>query len=289
MGKYLPSFRIYVFLFIAVFAFSNTLDAQIVKSLADEVTFTSGNNKMTSLLGCGFGGLSPCFDPTVINPDNALNDAPGSFARLLASPGLLAGLASYDGIIELKFPQILAANTTSYVRIDGDSDLLGALLGGSLGEALADVLGTVLLGRQEIRVQARNGSDIILNRASSDAGGFNIDRARLVTDQNGDFFLAIRPSQEYDRIRIFNNSISLLGLGTEYTLDVYNAFTLEGEDPCGQAQFTSFDATGINIDLLGLGSSGVDNPENAIDGDFDTYSSISPGLLSVGGTISQYF
>ncbi|MFD2033959.1 hypothetical protein ACFSKL_04100, partial [Belliella marina] len=275
MGKYLPSFRIYVFLFIAVFAFSNTLDAQIVKSLADEVTFTSGNKPL--------GGA------TVLNPLNALNDDPGSFARLLATPGIVLGVNSYNGIIELKFPDALPANTTSYVRIDGDSDLLGALLGGSLGEALADVLGLVLLGRQEIQVQARNGSDIILERASSDAGGFNIDRARLVTDQAGGFYLAIRPDQEYDRIRIFNNSISLIGLAQEFTLDVYNAFTLEGEDPCGQAQFTSFDATGINIDLLGLGSSGVDNPENAIDGDFDTYSSISPGLLSVGGTISQYF
>ncbi|MCH7396490.1 gliding motility-associated C-terminal domain-containing protein [Belliella sp. DSM 107340] len=289
MIKNLRSFKIYVFLFIAVFAFSNALNAQIVKSLADEVTFTSGNNKMTSLLGCGFGGLSPCFTATVVNPNNALNDD-GTFARLLASPGLLAGLSSYNGVIELKFPQTLSANTTTYIRIDGDSDLLGALLGGSLGDALADVLGSLLLGRQEIRVQARNsGGSTVLNRASSDIGGFNTDMARLVTDQNGDFFLAIKPNQEYDRVRISNNSISLLGLGSEYTLDVYNAFTLEGEDPCVQAQFTSFDAAGINVDLLGLGSSGVNDPENAIDGNLNTFSSISPGLLSVGGTISQFF
>src|SRR5699024_11788822 len=57
-----------------------------------------------------------------------------TYARLLASPGLLAGLASYKGVIELKFPDTRPAGSWSYVQIDGDVSLLRALLGGSLGE-----------------------------------------------------------------------------------------------------------------------------------------------------------
>jgi uncharacterized repeat protein (TIGR01451 family) len=170
--------------------------------------------------------------------------------------------------------------------VQGDNDLFGALLGGSLGDLLGDVLGAVLLGRQEIEIQARNSSgNIVLSRTSSE--GFDTDRVRLVEDGEGNYFLAIRPDENYDRVRIINRSISLLGLGTEYNLDVYNAFFIDGEDTCGDYKFTSFDGEGISLDLLDLGGAGVRDLGDAIDGDPNTHSAISIGTLGVGASMFQ--
>ncbi|MCH7409817.1 gliding motility-associated C-terminal domain-containing protein [Belliella sp. DSM 111904] len=275
MTRILHSLKTLGLILLAVVIFTNNTQGQVEKRLATSITSTSGNIPLSS-------------NPTVQNANNALNDN-GSFARLRASPGLLAGLGSYNSHLELTFPEALPANSQVFIQIQGDATLLNALVGGTLGDALADILGTVLLGSQEIRVSARNGSNVVLERSSDDVGGFGIDRARLVQDQSGNFFIALRPSQSFDRVRIENRTLSLAGLGSVYILDVYNAFVLEGSDPCGSADFTSFDASGISLSLLGIGTPGVSNPQNAIDGNFSTYSSINFGLLDAGGTISQFF
>src|SRR5690606_18645736 len=104
--------------------------------------------------------------PTVVDPENAILDN-NSYAQLVASPGLLVGLGSFEGVIELKFPKTLDADTWSYVRIAGDNTLFGALLGGSLGQALGVVLDAVILGGQEITIDARLGGNSVLSRSSS--------------------------------------------------------------------------------------------------------------------------
>ena len=259
------------------------------KILADEVTHTSGNNKNT-LTGCGPLGALPCINqPTVQNPNNALEDD-NTYARLLASPGLALDLASYDGIIELKFNESLSADTWSYVRINGNNDLLRALLGGSLGEALGSILGAVLIGNQEIGIDARMGSTSVLSRNSNQ--GFNTDRVRLIKDENDNFLLAVRPDQDYDRLRITNTVGSLLGLGNEVTLDVYNAFYYDPNDPtgsCGRPLATSFDGGGLDLSLLNLGDQHLGR---AIDDDMDSYSTLDNSSLlglSVAASLSQYF
>ncbi|WP_026956701.1 DUF7507 domain-containing protein, partial [Algoriphagus vanfongensis] len=249
--------------------------SQASKELAVEVSHTTGIKPLGWIPRSG----------TVENASNALVDD-NSYARVLASPGLLLGGGSFQGAIELKFATERPANTWSYVRIGADQDLLGALLGGSLGELLADVLGTVLLGRQGIEIQARNAVDgIVLSRTSTQ--GFDTDEVRLVQDGLGNYFLAIKPDQPYDRIRLINNSISILGLGTQYSLDVYHAFYLEGVDTCGDFRFTSFDGEGISLDLLDLGGAGVTNAGNAVDADPNSFSSISIGTLGVGASMFQ--
>ncbi|WP_169817532.1 T9SS type A sorting domain-containing protein [Algoriphagus vanfongensis] len=222
---------------------------------------------------------------TVENPPNALMDD-NSFARVLSSPGLILGGGAFQGEIELKFDSVLPANTWSYVRIEADQDLLGALLGGSLGDLLADVLGTVLLGRQEIEIQARNGSSQVLSRTSTQ--GFDIDRVRLVQDGVSRYFLAIRPNAPYDRIRLINRSISALGLGSQYSLDVYHAFYETGaSDPCESfPYFTSFDGTGVTALVSG---SPVENPHYVLDGNSSNYSEIGLGTLAVGAAVTQRF
>src|SRR5690606_26764174 len=191
------------------------------KILANTVSHTSGDDKMTSLLGCGTLGLGPCYDPTVQNPTNATLDD-NTYARLLASPGLALNLGSYQGVIELQFPSTIPADQWSYVRIGADNTLLRVFLGGSLGNALGTVVGGVLLGNQEFEIDVRNNTNSVLTRTNTSS--FNTDRVKLIVDGNGYNYIAVKPAAAYDRIRITNRSISAVGLGTEYHLDVYNAF-----------------------------------------------------------------
>ncbi len=273
--------------FLLTLLCSSTFYGQ-TKVLANAVTYTSGNDKMTSLLGCGALGLGACFDPTVQNSGNAIL-ANNDYARLLASPGLLAGLGSYQGVIELRFPSTLPANQWSYVRIQGDGDLFKALLGGSLGNALGGVLGTVLTGNQEMVFDARMGASSVLSRTSTQ--GFGTDNVKLLVDAQGNYHIAMRPSGAYDRIRITNRTGSLLGLGSEKTLDVYNAFYYQDNNQdCGRPSFTSFDgSTGLSLSVLPIEDGSL---KNAIDGDLNTFSTLKSSAvlgLNVAGSISQNF
>ena len=93
-------------------------------------------------------------------------------AEVRASTGVLLGIGAYSGFLELEFPSTLPANTTSYVKIDTDDNILPALLGGSLGGLLSDVLGAVLIGNQEFTVQAKNVNTIVLEGNSQIANSF---------------------------------------------------------------------------------------------------------------------
>jgi len=223
----------------------------------------------------------------VDNPANAYDGNLTTFANVKANAGLAAGLGAYNGYIELQFPSTLPANTTSYVKIETQDDLLNALLGGNLGGLLADVLGVVLTGSQEFTVQAKNNTTIVLQGDSFDDGEFATDRMRIIVDDAGDFYVMITPNQAYNRIRITNRTGSLLGLGAQKNLSVYGAYYVTNPANCGQPVFTSFSASGLNLDLIDLGVNGVQNPENAIDADPDNFSTLSFGVLGVAGAIEQ--
>ncbi len=251
------------------------------KTLANTVTYTSPNNKTGGLLG-------PYNMPTVLNSTNATLDD-NTYARLLASPGLALGLGSYQGVIELQFPSTIPADQWSYVRIGADNTLLRALLGGSLGNTLGTILGGVLLGNQEFEIDVRNNTTSVLTRTNTQ--GFSTDRVKLITDGNGYNYIAVKPAQTYDRVRITNRSISAVGLGTEYHLDVYNAFTYNNATgACGYPLGTSFDGgSGIGLTVLDLNTQ---NLNNAIDADDTSYSLLkSTGVLdlSVARNFSQFF
>jgi|GEM_PF-2404248 len=251
------------------------------KILANTVTYTSPNNKTGGLLG-------PYNMPTVLDQTNATLDD-NTYARLLASPGLAVGLGSYQGVIELQFPSTIPADQWSYVRIGADNTLLRVLLGGSLGNALGTVVGGVLLGNQEFEIDVRNNTTSVLTRTNT--AGFNTDRVKLIVDGNGYNYIAVKPSQDYNRVRIINRSISAVGLGTEYHLDVYNAFTYSNTtDACGYPLGTSFDGSGgLGLQVADLNDQHL---ERAIDGDSNSYSLLkSSGVLdlSVARSFSQYF
>jgi len=140
----------------------------------------------------------------VDNSANAIDGNLSTQATIRANSGIAVGIGAYDGHLELEFPSTLLSNTQSFVKIDTEENLLPSLLGGSLGGLLADVLGTVLIGNQEFTVTISNNGAMVLQQSSSDANAFSSDQLRVVTDANNEFFLAISPNADYNRIRIDN-------------------------------------------------------------------------------------
>lgn len=235
----------------------------------------------------------PIYATTITSQDNvdfssnATDGNPATRARIRASSGILIGIGAYSGHLELQFPQTLPANTTSFVKINTDDELLPSLLGGTLGGVLSNVLGTLLVGNQEFTIQAKNGNTPVLTGESQANNAFASPRLRIVVNAANDYFIAITPGQAYDRIRLTNRLGSLVGLNNTKRLDVYEAFYIGTPDNCGGPSFTSFDGSGLNLDLLGLGGAGVTNPNFAIDSNPNNYSRLSLGILAVAASIEQ--
>ncbi len=220
-------------------------------------------------------------------PANSIDGNLTTRARVKASSGIALGIGAYSGHLEIQFPSTLQANTTSYVKIQTDDNLLPALLGGSLGGLLSNVLGGVLIGNQEFTVQAKNGNSVVLEGNSQIISQFSTTRLRIVVDKNSNYFIAITPNQSYDRIRLVNRVGSLVGLNTTKRLDVFGVYYIETPDICGGASYTSFEGSGLNLDLLGLGGAGVSNPHHVLDSNPTNYSRLSLGILSVAASIEQ--
>ena len=225
----------------------------------------------------------------LVSSDNATN--PGNaavfdttFATLNSYGGIALGIGAYSGKVELQYPTTLPAGTTSYVRIDFDSDVLNALVGGGLGGELADLLGSVVLGDHYFTIAAKNNATTV--NLFSSQNNFSTDSGKLIRDVAGNFYFAITPNQNYNRIEITDHTNALL-VGATNSMKVYHAFYTQGTNSCDVTFATSFDGSGGTLDLIGLGAAGVQNPERAIDSNANTYSHISLGLLSVAGTISQ--
>jgi gliding motility-associated-like protein len=221
----------------------------------------------------------------VDNANNATLDN-NTFATVNSYGGIAVGIGSYSGELELKYPAAVSAGVTSYIRLDFDGDILNRLLGGSLGGLLANVGGTVILGNHSFQVGARNGTTPILSGTSTAA--FSAENLRLVKDANGFFYVAITPTQAYDRVFVKDVTSAVL-LGVTNSTKVYSAFYTSGTDPCAQAFATGYEGTGITLDALQLGSSGVTNSERAIDTDPNNFSKLSLGVLGVASSISQNF
>ncbi|TVZ17197.1 gliding motility-associated C-terminal domain-containing protein [Maribacter sp. MAR_2009_72] len=222
--------------------------------------------------------------------NRAIDDDLSTHATIRANSGLVLGLGAYSGHLELEYANEIPALQTSYVRLDTEDELLPFLLGGNLGGLLADVVGVVILGNQEFSVEVKNDNTVILTNDSAISSAFTTDQMRVVTNENGEYFLSISPNSAYNRIRFTNRTGSLVGLGSEKSLDVYGAFmdnTTLGN--CLNAAYTSFDGTGITLDLLQLSGAGVSNPELAIDDTSDTYAEMGFGIVGVAASLSQTF
>ncbi|WP_165750378.1 gliding motility-associated C-terminal domain-containing protein [Cellulophaga sp. Z1A5H] len=225
----------------------------------------------------------------VINSANSIDQDLSTNAIVRASSGLALGLGAYSGNLELHYLNPVLANTTSYVKIDSEDELLPFLLGGNLGNLLANIGGTVLLGNQEFIVEAKNGTTTVLQGSSNNSNDFSTESMRVIMDEAGNYYIAVTPNTPYDAIRLTNNIGSIIGANTTKNLDVFGVFHGDGTQDCGTPSFTSFNGSGLTLDLLNIGGAGVTNPEFAIDNDPNTASELSLGIIAVAGAVAQTF
>jgi gliding motility-associated-like protein len=233
------------------------------------------------------------FASTIVSEDevdlsaNAIDGNLTTNAGVRASTGILLGVGDYSGYLEMEFPSTLNPNTASYVKLETEDDLLPYLLGGSLGSLLSDIAGAILIGNQEFTVTAKNGGATVLEESSGSVNAFTTDQLKVVTNVNGDYFMSITPDVQYNRIRMTNQIGALVGLNNIRTLDIFGAYHNQGLASCGLPTYTSFTGTGLTLDLLDLGGAGVTNPHLILDGDMDTFSDLSLGILGVTASIEQ--
>ena len=118
---------------------------------------------------------------------------------------------------------------------------------------------------------------------SQDAGEFATTKLSIVINGSGEYFIKIKPDQDYDRIKITNRYATLLGTGIIRKLHIYEAFYTTGAASCGDPSYTSFTATSV----LSVASTGVTNPQNVLSSSPTDFSVIDMGALAVGGSIEQ--
>ncbi|WDF67709.1 gliding motility-associated C-terminal domain-containing protein [Sphingobacterium oryzagri] len=222
-------------------------------------------------------------------PLEAVNDDVDfdTYATLSAGTGVAAGLGAYSSHIELKYNTVIPAQEVSYIRVDSENGLFQALLAGSLGESLANLLGSVALGNQYVEIQLKDAKGTQIGATYSSATGLNTEFVKLVKDKDGKFYLAVTADRDYQSVRIAYHSTALVGGSTSSNIQVYGMCRETVFDPCEQATFTSWDGTGIAVDLLDLTKGGVTNPEFAIDANNANFATLNLGVVAAGATVSQ--
>lgn len=222
----------------------------------------------------------------VLNSAKAYDADLTSSAQVKSYSGIAIVGGAYNGFIELKFAADVPANTTSYVKITTQDDVLGSLLGGSLGNLVLSLVSS----KQQFTVEANyNGGAPLITGQSEVTDAFATDRLRIVQNAAGDYLIAIKPNAVYNRIKLTSRlGASLLALlGETRTLNVFDAYYITSPPVCGTPTYTSFSGTGITLNLLNLGTVGVANPPFAIDATTTNFSSLNLGLLAVGSMIEQ--
>ncbi len=219
-------------------------------------------------------------------PTNVLDNNNETYATLYADAGALLASPASQGMIHMAYPNQVPANTTSYIRIDAESDLLNSLVGGTLGKLLGDVLG-VVLGNHYFEIEAYNGTTLVSE--STSANGFSSTtggKMTVVQDRIGRYYLAVTPNQPYQSIKITNKVLSIPN-GAIRTLKVYNMCREMGTDACFSPQFTSYDISGVNLSIADINGAGVANAYRAISGNSSEFSEISSGTVALAATTKQ--
>ena len=219
--------------------------------------------------------------------DNLFDDDFDSYATLNSGAGLLVGLGNkFEGFVELGFDAPVPADKTAYVRIDYESTLLNALLGGSLGGALADLVNGVLLGNHYFSVEVKNGATSLFTASSNNGFSGNTEKVRIVQDIAGRYYIAVTAGVPFTSIKITDHTDSVAGLLAQpNTMNVYGVCFDSPIDACAPVFGTSYDGSGITLDVAGI--SGVKNANHAIDTNTTNFSEISLGTVAVAGSIKQ--
>lgn len=226
----------------------------------------------------------------VTNPSNAIDGNLNSYATISSYGGLFAGIGSYSGFLEVDFSSTVLENQVVLVKIETSGDLLDYLVGGSLGNSLASILGSVLFGDHFFNIQlVDSAGNPVITGSSSDNFASTNEVMSVVVDSEGSFFVRIIAPSNFKRIRIEDHTSSLL-LGQSNSISLAGVCLEESDSICGpQVKYTNFDGDGLNLSLLGISETPLQQLHFAIDNDDSSFSQISTGVLSLGGSIQQIF
>ncbi|WP_430614923.1 hypothetical protein [Flavobacterium sp. JP2137] len=240
--------------------------------------------------------VSPVCASTVIsasNADLAANIVDGnhnSYAVIRSKGGVLGNAGAYEGHVEIGFPggANVVAGTTSYIRIDTDATLLQALLAGSVGGVVGEILGNVILGDHFFKVELRGADgNIKLTGRSANSFADVLDQIRIVQDNKGRYYIAIKAKMDYKSVRITNTTNSLL-LGQQNDLHIYGMCYETDFNGCSVPFTTSVDGSGVSLGLINIGNYGVTNADRALPNNNNSdYSELSLGTVSVAAAIQQ--
>lgn len=220
---------------------------------------------------------APVSNSNTVNPGFATDSNLTTRAELLANCGIL-GAGATTGEITVEFGTPLLPNTTTFVKVATQETLLSSLIQGGLGTLVA-----ALLGSQEFTVQALNGTTPVLTGNSNTPANFATENLRVVQNVAGEYFIRITPNATYNRIKIVNRFVAILGLAASRSLYVYDAFTVSGSAVCGEPLYTSGSATGITV----LTDAAIDNGQNVLTASTTDFSTLRMSLLGVGPSIEQ--
>ncbi|PTQ99530.1 gliding motility-associated-like protein [Mucilaginibacter yixingensis] len=195
-----------------------------------------------------------CLGCTVSNASNAADGNPQTYATLNVTLGLAA--STYEDVI---FPGKVASGTQVSVKLGtGDNLLSVTALGG-------------------VSLQAYNGTTAV---------GSPVLASDLVSvlANNNQLIVSFTPTAQYDRVRVTLNGGLAGALSSFYVYDAFYNGT--GNVACNTAVD---ELHGISSGLLSLGASvgGVVNPQQAIDGNVNTASTLNAGIAAVGAYAQQ--
>lgn len=195
-----------------------------------------------------------CLGCVVDNQSSAIDANLQTYSTINVPVGVLA--STYQ---ELIFPVKIAANTPLIIKLGTGDNLLD------------------LTALGNITIRPYNGN--------SPVGG-GVSAATLVSalSNNNQIQLSITPTQTYDKVRVTLNGGLLSLLSSIY---LYEAFY---NGPANVACNNAYDELhGISAGLLNLGVNvgGVVNPQNAIDGNINTASTLNAGVAAVGAYAQQ--
>lgn len=204
-----------------------------------------------------------------------------TFASVRAYAGVALGLGAYTGYIEIEFPSIVPANTTSYVRMSTEvATIMPALLsGGNSGYSAGVLVG----GNQEFTVEVKNNTGtVVVTGDSPDSGELATIKLTVVINSAGEYFLRITPDVSYKRIRLTNRVGGLL-LGTIKRLYVNESFYLTNIPTCNHPVYTNYSVAGSVTST----QASVTGPEKVVDADLATFSAVTISALSGGQSVQQ--
>lgn len=188
---------------------------------------------------------------SVALPDNATDGNYSNSAQLIAS----STVGTSTAWEQLIFSSAIPANSTAYIKL---KVLTVGLLGG------------------EITVAAYSGSS---GGSPGTEGTLVTSTASpILTDPNGDQYVLVTPTANINSVKITLRSPVALGTNT---IDLYYAYYEQPGTGCSLALATSTSVTGISV------GGSVTTPNNAIDNNLSTSSTLAVGLLGVAASIKQ--